>query len=613
MTPRRTHFSRTPRRGVTALETRVRYLMFSSLLRRRLLWGAGILVGLGIVWIAITGYLAVRQADALGARVQQVKLLVAQGRVDDARRVGADIAAMSRRGDRLTSGPAWWIGAHVPYLGRPLRIARDTAGASEEIGVGAVPQLLAVAEDINPESLRVNGKTIRLSPLMRAAPSLAAADAALRRSALRLSGSPSSSWLSAVDHKRDVLAAQISSIRGYVDAAARVTKVLPTMLGQDRVQRYFIALQNESELRGTGGLPGAFAIARAYHGTITFERFFSDSALQPAATNHLIHTGLNFGRQYDDLYAASEPTSLFTESNISPDFRYAGQIWASMWEKIGKQKIDGVIAVDPTVLSYFLSVTGPVSLPKYGGSINAANVVSLTQQDAYVLFPDNAERKDFLVAVLRAAATKLISGAGSPVSLVRAAGQSASEQRLLAWSRDPVVESALQRTGYGGTLPSDDRPFSGLVLNNAAAGKLDYYVSRSLTYSRSGCGSRRDVIATITLRNDAPASGLPPYVVTRLDADPPPGVRPGDTRVILDYFATGGALLQSVQHNGDPGTAAAQRFGSLSVFRMNVELPRGATQTIVLHLDEPAGVGRPRMWKQPGVTPLAVQVQNQNC
>jgi len=49
------------------------------------------------------------------------------------------------------------------------------------------------------------------------------------------------------------------------------------------------------------------------------------------------------------------------------------------------------------------------------------------------------------------------------------------------------------------------------------------------------------------------------------------------------------------------------------IYRLDLELPRGQTQTIVLHLREPAGRGSPVIWRQPGVAPLAVQRYDQKC
>jgi hypothetical protein len=570
----------------------------------------GFIAGLAVVWIAVTGFLAARQAAQLETRLQQVKLLVAQGHVQEAQRLAKDIPAMAHRAHRLTTGPAWWFGAHIPYFGRPLEVTRGTVAAADRVGSDAVPKLVKLAGALNPSALRVSGSTIRTAPLIAARAQLAEVAKVLDSADEDVDDLPFS-WLPIVNSRRDALAHQMSSIRGYVDAAARAAQVLPAMLGDSGPKRYFIGMQNEAELRGTGGLPGAFTIAVANHGTLRFTRFLSDSAMLPRKTGRRIHTNLDFGKDYDAAYGGSGPTSSYLDSNVSPDFPYAARIWAAMWQKVSGQRVDGVLAVDPTVLGYFLQAVGSTKLPN-GRVISAQNVVSLTEKDQYAIFPDNAERKSFVVAVLKAAAKKLTSGSGSAYNILQAASRSSLEQRLVVWARDPAIERVLEDGRYTGSIPRSSRPFAGLVLNNAASGKLDYYLARSLQYVRTGCGSDRDVTATITLKNLAPASGLPAYVTTRVDKAPA-SAKVGDSRVILDFYGTTGGLLQGVTLNDKPTTAIVQQASGHPIFRLDLELPRDTTQTIVLHLKEPAGNGSPVSWRQPGVTPLALEAFSQNC
>jgi hypothetical protein len=120
------------------------------------------------------------------------------------------------------------------------------------------------------------------------------------------------------------------------------------------------------------------------------------------------------------------------------------------------------------------------------------------------------------------------------------------------------------------------------------------------------------VVVTVQLTNTAPAFGLPIYVTSGLNYLPP-GSKPGDDRLLMDYYATGGALLNSVSVNGDPATASVHTIDGLAVFRMDLVLPRGTTTTIVLHLIEPAGTGQPEIWHQPGVTPMDTRVFNGPC
>ncbi|MDT4921025.1 MAG: hypothetical protein QOI15_1927 [Pseudonocardiales bacterium] len=572
--------------------------------------GAGLLVGLGIVWILITGLLARQQAQNLEDRLQLVRQLITEGRLDEARQVAEPIPAIAQRAADLTSGPAWWVGAHLPLLGDPLEVVRGTMAAGAQVG-DAVPGLMQVVLDLDPANLRVGGDTVRLGPLQQAVPDLEDASRRIDAGAQALAALPSSTWLGLVDRGRDRIGGDIELIRGYVDAAKRVAQVLPTMLGKDTPQTYFIGLQNEAELRGTGGLPGAFAIARAYHGTLHFTHFYSDAELLPPGPDHLIPTGLQFGPGYDSAYGPSLPTSTFVDSNVSPHFPYAARIWQAMWEIRSGQHVDGVLALDPTVLSYFLNVTGPARLPD-GQTINAGNVITLTQRDEYTLFPDNIQRKKFIVAVLKAASEKLTSGAGTGLGVLHAASLAGNEQRLLAWSEDPQIEHVLEQSHFAGAIPQDRRPFSALVLNNASAGKLDFYLTRAVAYERTGCGAFRDVLVTIKLTNNAPAAGLPPYVYSRLD-NPPPGAEQGDYRSLIDLYATPGAQLQSVTLDGRPSTASVEHDLDHPMFRFDLELPRAETQTLAVHLREPAGVGTPQIWRQPGVAPLQVQVYDQPC
>lgn len=591
----------------TRLWTALKYVKYTAKYRRAVLVVIGALVGLGAVWICITGLLAKQEADRISSRLQEVRILVSLGRVDDARAIASTIPSMSARAHRLTSGPAWWVGSNVPFLGSPLAVAREVTAVQDEVGSRVIPPLVHAAQGLDPSTLRASGSQIRLAPLINARPALRAADVALRGLEGRVAQNHTNSWFGAVNALQDDYASRLSRLAGYVDAANRAADILPEMLGGSSAKSYFIALQNEAELRGTGGLPGAFATATAAGGKIHFTGFYSDSRL----TGKSIPTALDFGEEYDSLYAASTPTSTYTDSNASPNFPYAAQIWATMWQRVSGQHVSGVLAVDPTALSYFLRAVGPAQLTG-GGVVDADNVVSLTEKNVYTLIPDNAARKDFLVTVMKAAANKLTSGSGSPDAVLRAAARASSERRLLAWDRDPQIEKALAQTTYGGVIGPDRRPFGAMIVNNAAAGKLDYYLGRSMSYSRTGCGPSRDVYVTMSLRNNAPGSGLPKYVYGRADR-PPPNYRPGDNHSLVDYYATGGSSLRSVTIDGLPATAAVYTSLGRVVYRFDLEIKRGETRTVVLHLVEPAADGDPVIWQQPGVTPLQLKYFNQHC
>jgi hypothetical protein len=130
----------------------------------------------------------------------------------------------------------------------------------------------------------------------------------------------------------------------------------------------------------------------ATHGKLKFTHFENDTTLDG------VTTGLNFGPDFEGRYGVADPTNFYVNSNISPHFPYAAETWAAMWQRKSGERVDGAIAVDPSALSYFLAVTGPAKLAD-GSSITAANIVAKTQQEAYQRFPDNAQRKAYLLEV----------------------------------------------------------------------------------------------------------------------------------------------------------------------------------------------------------------------
>lgn len=172
-----------------------------------------------------------------------------------------------------------------------------------------------------------------------------------------------------------------------------------------------------------------------------------------------------------------------------------------MWQKNSGEKIDGAVAIDPTAIGYLLEVTGPARLSD-GQLISSDNVAALTQKTLYQRYPDTDQRKAYLLDIASDISEKLISAHGSS-QLIRAGQKAASQRRLLVWSADESIESTLRRTDLSGTVEPGSRPFAGFTTTNATGGKLDYYLQRSMTYSRTGCATATTT-STFRLTNAAP-------------------------------------------------------------------------------------------------------------
>lgn len=585
----------------------------SRLRRRRIgftMIVAGSVLLLAGLYLAVTALMARSQLSALRTDVRTLSARLSASNWPAAHATAADLATHAHYANQLTSGPVWALAAALPSGGEPLQTIRGITAGADSLGQTALPQLVGAAERLNPRTLRRADGSIDIARIAAVAPAVKAASASVSQITQTMSGLPQHTWLSSIDASYADALGQITTLDSSLRSASLSARILPAMLGQNGPKRYFLAFQNEAEARGTGGLPGAFAIVEASKGKVRFTRMESDTTLNGIAAT------VSFGPDFTRLYDGAGPTTLYGNSNLSPHFPYAAQIWASMWKKYSGQKVDGVMAVDPTALSYLLAVTGPATLPDKS-QISGANAVALTQSTSYAKFAgvreaDIAKRRAYLLEVAAAASEKIMDADGDLTALLQAAGTAAGERRILVWSADPAVQANLAQTSVAGMVPSTTAPYVGMSVVNGGGNKLDYYLDRSLTWQRTGCGPTRRTTVRITLTNNAPARGLPPYVTGRTDSRSYP-VRPGDSRLAVSYFATQGAVMHSITVAGRPARGRIGAELGHPVYNVDIEVPRGASRTIVLQLSEPSGTGKPIVLRQPLVRPLKVSLHDAVC
>lgn len=582
-------------------------------IRPVLLAAAGLILA-SAAWIAATGLLArnelVAAQESLEALRQSATADLSRGATTaDARRRNdhetalRSAAAHAARAHHLTTGPAWYTAAHLPVLGGPLHTVRGTARAVDRVVHDVLPPLVHAVSSVSADRRGSLAAVLTALGSQAAALDHAAHVAAdVHAETARL---PGTTWLPDADRARVQLARQLRRISALTADAAAAARVLPPMLGMQSPRRYFVVFQNTAEARGTGGLPGAFAVLSVDRGRVHFERFGNNTVLEQTRTS------IDLGAEYATQYGAFDPTGILANSNISPHFPYAARIWAAAWRQHSGQQVDGVAALDPSALARLLQATGPGRLPD-GTALTAGNVVELTERTSYALYPHTPDRKAFFLEVARAASAQLMNSLDDPENLptlLTAVHDVARDQRLKMWSAYTAEQHRLQQRSMGGVLPSSPGPFTGVVVNNAAATKLDYYLERSLKWAPGPCAAdKRSITATVTLTNRAPASGLPPYVTDRLD-HPAYRTQPGDNRVLVSYYASAGAQLTRATLDDRRVLTGVGKERGHPVYTFSLELPRGATRTLVLHLIEPRSDRPPVLLRQQLVKPLRVTVK----
>jgi hypothetical protein len=569
---------------------------------RRGLLGLGVAVAIAVAVFALvlwrTGARAQARLDAAQVTLAQLRSALASGDIAAAARHLQNIQAQCASARRSTHGFAWTVAAAMPYAGRTPRAIERLTRAADELAHRTLPGLVAAAGIVEHDGLVAPGGRVDLGRLRQVGVLLDGADSTLTPVARQLRTSPRALVIGRVRHAGDRLRNEVRDLQTQLGDARQAVQLLPAMLGAEAPRRYFVALQNNAEARGTGGLVGAFSIVTADRGRLRVVHTGSDAellSLMPSRSIVARSTDADFTALYGD-----DP-ALWQNSNMSPHFPYAATLWLRLWQQSTGQRLDGAIAVDPVAAGYLLAAAGPARLAN-GEWITARNVVAKTERDAYQRFTDNTARKAYLRDVAAGLFSSVFTAPHDRSGLVDATRRAAGEQRLLVYSAHPDEEQVLSHSSVSGTLPEQTGPFLEVVVNNAGPGKLDYYLRRSVTYTLGACSPRtRSSRVTVTLQSDAPSSGLTPYVV-------------GPSQRLLVYvYLTAGAVPTSVSVDGQNARVFIGRERGHTAVELPVDLPPRHSRSIALGFVEPAGPGKAVVRTQPLVLPQATRVEQTAC
>jgi hypothetical protein len=600
-------------------------------LRRRLAnlpqgikWGAltaALVAFIFIGWLGIQGLAAKSNLEQARDSAEQAKDALLGGKSEEATRFAENAQFYARQAQTATHSVPWNIAAAVPLLGSPLKTTQQISG----VVVGLVDDVLLPAAGmgagLSPDKL-IDGTRLDLKLLRAEQPrlsELAAAAANLDANAQSIS---KPAYLSLIGDARSQLQDQTSKLAQLLGNTALAAELAPSMLGADGPRTYLMAFQTPAEARGTGGLLGGFGTLRFQDGIPTVDTLAPNTELAKASA------AIDLGPEFNAAYGWTNPYTDIRNSNLSPHFPYAAQIWKSMWEQQSGRTIDGVIALDPVALSYVLGATGPVTLPD-GELITQDNVVELTMSKAYVRFPPEYKyypngdfetisdaRKQYLQKIAQAVVEKLTGGTDSPRALLDALGRAAGEGRISVWSASQADQKILETTPLANAISVGPAPYAQVVINNIGGNKMDYYLKREIEYAADGCdGDRRNSTITVRLANTATGEALPDYVGTAsglpkgLPIEVPNGTMVSSVRVI----ATDGARLLSVTSNGEKTTATAQTDRGRPSFEVQVAIPPGKSGELTFRLTEPTSPGAPQVPIQPLIDKLTPVVSVPEC
>lgn len=518
----------------------------------------------------------------------------------DARALLADAESELRIATGRLGQPGPAVAARVPLVGRTVAAVRRTAAATLSVTEGG-RRLLSTLDDGPP--LLVNGRVDT--------DLLLAVQHELERAAAR-SGDPVTALLDqplglvpgAVAEGVRRAQRELHGLPQDLTSLATGLRGVRAVLGAQEDRSLLVLLENNAELRGTGGIVTVFARATVRGGQLDVGAFQEvEDVADGATTARTVPAPADFRALYGRFKA---DTTLWKNTNMAAHVPTSSAVIAEVAALSTGERPDAVLWLDVPTIAAVLRATGPATLPG-GEELRAEDVIPRLLSTAYAEVPNTAEGQSRRREILRGAADavigRLLGGSAEPDlrSLGEELAAMARGRHLALWSADPETQADLVAGGVAGAVEAGRGDISSFVVHNLGGGdaegnKLDYYGRRQTSVRVAVDVGGAVVEQELALRNTAPQRGLPVYVAGR--------VTPGVMNALVTLGLPADAREVGLSRDGSRLPALMQPEGDHAVVTDVVSIPPGVVVTWRLRYRLPLEDGDYRMSLFP--QPLAV-------
>jgi hypothetical protein len=468
-------------------------------------------------------------ADSLGGTL---KLEDAPAIADSVHDLRVDLDALSNE-----AGPYLWLTPYlgwVPRHGGDLKHAEDLLLLAQNLSIAADEGLGAVTPTIetglqNEQPLDVIELVLGLqeaSPrLLDAQVALIQAQAARERIDVEVL---SPRVRNIITGKIDPLFQSIEGAYPMEDALAFV-QIAPTLLGSGRAgpQTYLILMQNEDELRPTGGFLTAVASAVIKDGKLIGMNIESSDLVDDFSKPYPIPPW-----QFKEFMNIE--MFLFRDSNWFTDFPTTVS-WAEYFYSYTRaSSADGVMTVDMRVIVRLLEVLGPVRVENVNTLITHENVLDYLRS-AEETRPAGVtgawDRKQFLGKLAQPLLEKILNARGGTwQELAPVLVELLDEKHILLQFDDEEAGKLIERRNWDGAVRIDDQgDFLMVVDTNMGYNKTNALTDVALEYdvNLADITSPSAVLMVRQTNLSQLAAPCEPFAIVRYFREP---ARPGEIR-----------------------------------------------------------------------------------
>lgn len=373
---------------------------------------------------------------------------------------------------------------------------------------------------------------------------------------------------------------RLDAIEEVAEDAGTLTELLPSFAGGAEPRRYLLALQSPSEARGGGGLIGVYGLLSAIDGRISLTEVGPIEHLGPRVTRPVAAS-----RSFTETYGPLSALNDWRQANLSPNFPDTSAVLLNLYERVRRDRLDGVVAMDPIALGELTRGTGPLSAPGWDKEITQNSARRLLLFDVYRRFVHQERKQNAYLRELVDELWSRIEGSDvDAVGLVEGFQAAARKHHIKIYSTDPGEQTLLTDLGLTADPDTVDRHLQLAFNNNNSGNKLDFFLRRAQDISiELGADGSARVTTSIELTNDLPKRGR--RAVAR--AGPRTGLKFGHSRMSIHFLLPRTATGVHLTVDGDRRRHFTGRDSSAPMVWDIIQIPPEVTVTVGLTYEIP--------------------------
>lgn len=306
---------------------------------------------------------------------------------------------------------------------------------------------------------------------------------------------------------------QLQDQRKVLASLEQIQPFLQVFLGEQGKRNYLVLLQNELELKPTGGTIHAIGLLTFEKGILTNFQVLDTASLTTQLKGEV-------AAPTDFKAITGQTVWQLKDANWNPDFPETAQQAAWFLEKSTGKKVDGVIAMNLHVLKQLIVAGGPIALPEYNEIITDRNLLERVGFHSEAqLVP--AQKYDYLTVLF----TKALNQFTSPLpeksgSLMGSLFAALNTQQLLITMNSAQENETLKNLGWTGEVASPPCPaqlaevkcaVDTLYINemNIGQNQVNSAIDRQIEHQLNVSSTAVSHQEIITLRNTATTNAWP--------------------------------------------------------------------------------------------------------